>query len=119
MRRLQLLLTTLFLALPISAWSAELVMLEQDGCVWCQKWHAEIGSIYPKTEEAARAPLRVIDINKPIPSDLNNITIERFTPTFILVEDGKELGRIRGYPGDEFFWFLLKEMLDKSNIKPS
>jgi len=78
MRRLQLILTTLFLALPISAWSAELVMLEQDGCVWCQKWHAEIGSIYPKTEEAARAPLRVIDINKNITSDLNNIRIERF-----------------------------------------
>ena len=28
----------------------------------------------------------------------------RYTPTFVLAEDGKEVGRIEGYPGDEFFW---------------
>lgn len=98
--------------------AAELVMFEQDGCVWCQKWHAEIGPGYPNTQEARRAPLRLVDINKPIPDDLENIRVERFTPTFVLVEEGKELGRIRGYPGDEFFWFLLGEILDKAGIAP-
>ncbi len=98
--------------------AAELIMLEQQGCVWCQKWHAEIGPGYPNSSEGKRAPLRLVDINKPIPEDLVEIRIERFTPTFILVEDGRELGRIRGYPGDEFFWFLLGEMLDQSLNKP-
>ena len=42
----------------------------RDGCVWCQKWHAEIGPGYPNTQEARRAPLRLVDINKPIPDDL-------------------------------------------------
>ncbi len=54
-----------------------------------------------------------IDIRAPIPEDLADITIERFTPTFVLIEDGKEYGRIRGYPGDQFFWFRIDELLSK------
>ena len=35
-----------------------------------------------------------------------------YTPTFILVEGGQEIGRIEGYPGEDFFWGLLKMMLE-------
>ena len=34
-----------------------------------------------------------------------------FTPTFAVVENGWEVGRIRGYPGDDFFWGLLGQIL--------
>ena len=46
---------------------------------------------------------------KPVPPDLGFIRRERFTPVFVLVEEGREIGRIRGYPGDTFFWGLLAE----------
>jgi hypothetical protein len=36
-----------------------------------------------------------------------------FTPTFVLVEDGQELARIEGYPGEDFFWGLLARMLEE------
>ncbi len=100
----------LWLAFPAGATGAELIMLEQAGCAWCKRWHAEIGVAYPKTEEGKRAPLRRVDINQPWPQDLSAIRPERFTPTFVLVEDGKEIGRMRGYAGDEFFWPLLAEL---------
>jgi hypothetical protein len=29
----------------------------------------------------------------------------------VLVENGAEIGRIEGYPGEDFFWGLLKQML--------
>ena len=29
----------------------------------------------------------------------------------MLVENGKEVGRIEGYPGDEFFWVRLDNLL--------
>lgn len=96
------------------AYAAELVMFEQQGCVYCQKWEREIGQAYPKTSEGKAAPLRKVDINRPIPEDLAGIRVERFTPTFVLLEQGEEVGRIRGYPGDEFFWFLLNELLEKA-----
>ena len=39
-----------------------------------------------------------------------------FTPTFILVNDGAELGRIEGYLGEDFFWALLGMLLKGHNI---
>ncbi|HSO46995.1 MAG TPA: transcriptional regulator [Rhizobiaceae bacterium] len=108
--RLVPVLVALCLAGPANAWSAELLMLEQAGCAWCKRWHEEIGVAYPKTVEGQNAPLRRVDINKPWPQDLADIRPERFTPTFVLVEDGKEIGRLRGYAGDQFFWPLLAEL---------
>jgi len=105
---------TLPLLLPQNpARAAELLMLEQPGCAWCVRWHKEIGEAYPNTEQGKRAPLRRIDIHKKWPDDLENIRIERTTPTFILIDDNKEIARLRGYPGDHFFWPLLDEMLSQ------
>ncbi|MEZ5810345.1 MAG: transcriptional regulator [Rhizobiaceae bacterium] len=93
--------------------AAELLMLERRGCVWCDRWHAEIGPIYAKTREGAVAPLRRIDLDGEWPDDLENIVREHVTPTFVLVHDGEEIDRLRGYAGDQFFWFLVDEMLRK------
>ena len=32
-------------------------------------------------------------------------------PTFVLFDEGREIGRITGYPGDDAFWGLLGKML--------
>lgn len=93
-------------------------MVERAGCHWCQRWNAEIGPIYPKTDEAVRAPLRRADIND-LPRDVSFASRPVFTPTFVLVEDGRELGRIEGYAGDEFFWFVLSRLLDAHDIAPA
>ncbi len=91
--------------------AAELLMLEQPGCVWCAQFDAQIAPAWPKTEEGRRAPLRRVDITEPWPADLDGIARERFTPTFVLLDEGREIGRIRGYVGDEFFWFRVGELL--------
>lgn len=120
MPRLAVLFVSMCLAfgptLPLRA--AELVMVERAGCHWCQRWNAEIGPIYPKTDEAVRAPLRRADIND-LPRDVSFASRPVFTPTFVLVEDGRELGRIEGYAGDEFFWFVLSRLLDAHDIAPA
>ncbi|MFO8127202.1 hypothetical protein [Yoonia sp.] len=100
-----------------SLWAeTRLMMAEEPGCIWCARWHAEIGPIYPKTAEGAAAPLLRVNLQDPIPSD---ITLERsvnFTPTFILLVDGVEKSRIEGYPSEDFFWELLGYMLDQEGI---
>ena len=40
------------------ALAAELVMFERAGCVWCERWNAEVGGAYDKTNEGRRAALR-------------------------------------------------------------
>jgi len=105
------LLAGLIASLPAAA--AELIMLEQPGCVWCKKWNDEIGVAYPRTDEGKQAPLRRVDITESWPDDLKGIARERLTPTFVLVADGVEVDRLRGYPGAHFFWPLLSDMLEK------
>jgi hypothetical protein len=97
----------------LGARAAELIMLERPGCGWCARWDREIAPIYPLTDEGREAPLRRIDMSAPWPSHLATIAADRYTPTFILVENGIEISRLRGYPGDMFFWPLLREMLAK------
>ena len=93
--------------------AAELVVFESTMCEWCEVWHEEVGETYSKTSEARLATLRRIDIDDGIPVNLSNIANVQFTPTFVLVKDGKELGRIVGYPGESFFWQLLSQLLNR------
>lgn len=103
----------LLLLAPLTAQAAELIMFEQKGCVWCQRFNRDVAPTYDKTDEGKRAPLRRVDIDKPQPQDLAFVRRERFTPVFVLVDNGREFGRIRGYPGDTFFWGLLANMLER------
>jgi hypothetical protein len=44
-----------------------------------------------------------------MPEDMKELVPPTMTPTFIIVIDGKEVGRIVGYPGQELFWWRLSE----------
>ena len=102
----------LLLCLP-SASAVELIMVEEAGCPWCRQWNEEVGVIYDKTDEGRAAPLRRIDIHKAVPADLQFASPPVYTPTFILVDQGQEVGRIEGYPGEDFFWGLLQGLLKR------
>ena len=100
--------------LPLSA-SAEiyLLMAEEQGCIWCVRWNEEVAPIYPKTAEGRTAPLKRYDLLTEEPGVTLKSSV-RFTPTFILVRDGQEVGRIEGYPGEDFFWGVLAILLKKN-----
>lgn len=90
--------------------SAELIMVRRDGCPWCQAWDREIGPIYGKTAIGTRAPLRTMDINHVNPRfSLKSPVI--YTPTFLLIEENREVARIEGYAGDQFFWAQVEGLL--------
>jgi hypothetical protein len=104
----------MFIALSLSnVCAAELVMFEQAGCAWCEAFDREIAPIYGKTEEGKRAPLRRVDIAQNLPADLAFLDVERLAPLFVLVDRGHEIGRIRGYPGEDHFWGLLGVLMKK------
>ncbi len=92
---------------------AELIMFKQPYCEWCQAWEEEVGVIYDKTEEGKRVPVRRVDIFSKRPDDLKSIKRIIFTPTFVLWNNGAEVGRIMGYPGEENFWGLLGRLLER------
>lgn len=95
---------------PAPAGAAELVMFESEGCPWCALWHRQIGPIYPKTKEATLLPLRRVDIGAMRPAESGQIGPVRYTPTFVAVANGREVGRIVGYPGEDHFWAALEQL---------
>ena len=94
-----------------AASETRLLMVEQAGCAYCAQWNAEIAPAYPKTTEGRFAPLLRADLREGPPDGISYDRKVLFTPTFILLEDGDELARIEGYPGEDFFWPLLSQML--------
>jgi hypothetical protein len=96
--------------------ATELLMFERSGCSWCAAWHEEIGPIYQKTEEGQTAPLHVVDILNP-PRSVALARPVAYSPTFVVVQGGKEFGRITGYPGESFFWDLLNDILKRLPAK--
>lgn len=93
--------------------AAELVMFERQGCPYCAAWNREIAPIYPKTAEGQRFPLRRVDIHAERPEDLRPLGPIALTPTFVVLDQGREVGRIQGYPGDDMFWGLLDQIIAK------
>ena len=105
-----------FLALAVftihPAAAAQLVMFTSDHCPWCAKWEKDIGVMYHLTDESKKAPLLRVDQSKTGKFK----ALERgvtFTPTFVLFDQNKEMGRITGYPGQDFFFPMLNNLLAK------
>lgn len=116
MLRLGIILLAFAALWPLTARAdSYLLMAEEHGCVWCQRWNEEIAHIYPKTAEGRAAPLRRYDLHGAAP-DVAFTSRVHYTPTFILVVDGRETGRIEGYPGADFFWWMLSALFERANI---
>jgi hypothetical protein len=113
------LFSSLFFLLAISVCGAgpvkaadsrgQLVMITSSDCPWCEAFEDDVGEGYDRTEEALIYPLRRHDFYEPMPDDLAHLTPATMTPTFIVIRDGAEVGRIIGYPGAELFWWRVSE----------
>lgn len=111
-------LSAALIGLPAVAAEYQLVMYEQNGCHYCERWLADIGPTYPKTAEGQIAPLRMVNIHDAHPADLVPVTYPVFTPTFVLMENGAEVGRIEGYAGEELFWWMMTTLI-RDNVPDS
>lgn len=107
---LVLVATATSLVWPARLRAAELVMFERDGCAWCQRWDREVGPVYGKTAEASVLPLRRVNTDSQPSGGIALASPVRYTPTFIVVDNGREVGRITGYINDDAFWGLLSAL---------
>lgn len=101
------------------ACSAELIFFERGGCPWCARWEEEIGKIYPKTSEAQLLPLKRIDVGEAGKGDIALERPVRYTPTFVVVDRGREIGRITGYMDEGTFWGLLDKLAARIEDRPN
>lgn len=100
----------------LGAAEAQLAMFQQPGCVYCLRWDQDVSGEYPLTAEGRAAPLRRLELRDPLPEGISLARPVQFTPTFVLLVNGAEAGRIEGYPGEDFFWGLLQSLLVKAGL---
>lgn len=97
-------------ALPVGSAGLSLVMIEEQGCGFCLRWRNEVGPGYAKSDEGRLAPLMHIDRES---KDAERFQRVVYTPTFILMREGAEVGRIIGYAGADIFWWQLTDLIRK------
>lgn len=90
-----------------------LYLVETAGCPYCILWDREVGPGYSALAGRGEAPqLERVPYHAPWPAPLkaaeSPVTI---TPTFVLMRGETEIGRIEGYPGADFFWPLLDDLI--------
>lgn len=85
-----------------------LVMIEEEGCGFCARWHRDVGIGYDKTDEGRQAPLVRMEIASARAQKFERLV---YTPTFLLVRDGREVGRIVGYAGPDLFWWQFSDLI--------
>lgn len=91
-----------------------LLMFEDEDCTYCALWEREVGEVYARTAEGRTAPLARTNLDSTEPAGIFLSDPVRYTPTFVLLRDGREVGRITGYPGEAHFWGLLAVLLQRS-----
>ena len=108
-------LVSLLAAPGFSASAAELVMTDSRACHYCRQFHREVGDTYAATPAGQAAPLRSVSPYRKWPADLASVRRAPYTPVFILVDNGREVGRFAGYNSREWFWSKLNPLLAKLN----
>ena len=98
-------------ALPAAA-ETKLVMFTSDSCPFCKAWERDVGASYDLSPYAGKLPLTRVAFNGPAPAGLTLNAPVLGTPTFILAQDGREIGRLEGYRDAELFWMGLASYAD-------
>ena len=91
--------------------SLELVFITSEHCPFCKAWERDVGQIYDSTPYALKARLRRVDlgdVDLALPAGAVKVL---GTPTFLIVENNTEIGRIEGYQSSEMFFWALSEYI--------
>ena len=87
---------------------AVLVMIGDPGCPYCARFEREVAPGYQASEDGQLAPLVRRDRRD---ADIAFIPRVVYSPTFIMLVRGREVGRIVGYAGVDLFWMQLAGLM--------
>jgi len=99
-------------AAPSSGPRVELVVIEAEGCIYCDVFRRNLLPAYLASARGKEAPVRFVDANEAAASGLKLHGPVRIVPTFIVMRENKEVGRIPGLIGRSEFVRAVTKMLD-------
>lgn len=95
----------------LSAANVEIVVVEVDGCLYCQIFRRDVLPSYERSARARSVPMRFVDLND---QDFAALALEApvaNVPTIVVLKDSREVGRIDGYVGPENFFHAINRLL--------
>jgi len=95
--------------IPASAF--ELVVVEAEGCIYCELFRRDVLPAYQASEQSKNLPVRFVDINDIAADHLDFTSSVDIVPTFVVVKSRHEVGRISGYVGPEDFFHSISYLL--------
>jgi hypothetical protein len=92
----------------IASAPAVLVMIGDPGCPYCARFDREVAPGYRASEDGRLVPL--VRRNRH-DADIAFIPRIVYSPTFVMLIRGREIGRIVGYGGADIFWMQVAALL--------
>ena len=97
--------------------SPMLIYVYSPECGACRQFDGEVGAIYPKTNESLALPMErvLIDDWQAKRHKLVECASAAVigTPTFLQIQNCRELDRITGYSDEELFWLGHRRMMNR------
>ena len=95
-------------SLSRTAPKTEVVVFEIGGCKYCTVFRDNLGARYQASTTNAVAPMRYVDVGRLDPADFQLASDITTVPTIVLMQDGKEIDRVEGYPMSEVLFGMVK-----------
>jgi thioredoxin-related protein len=89
----------------------ELLVVEVGNCVYCGVFRRDVAPAYTASVRARNIPMRFVDLDAPDVDRLLLTAPIETVPTVLVVENGREVGRIAGYVGPQIFFHALNRLL--------
>jgi hypothetical protein len=90
----------------------ELVVIEVEGCTYCEVLRRDVMPAYAGAPETRELPVRFLDLNTPEAAKLQLIDGPlTVVPTLLLVRSNREVARASGYMGPAGFFHAVRWMM--------
>ncbi len=97
-----------------AAGNLQLVVMEAPGCIYCRIFRRDVLPSYEVSERGKEMPVRFVDVNDVDTAGIDLQSPIDILPTFVVVKDNHEVGRIPGYMGPEDFFHSISYLLSSS-----
>lgn len=92
----------------------QLVVMEAEGCIYCSIFRRDVLPSYEISERGKDMPVRFVDVNDVLKTGIELQSPIDILPTFVIVKDNHEIGRVPGYMGPEDFFHAINYLLSSS-----
>lgn len=95
----------------LPATSDQLIVFEDDGCIYCRLFRRDVLPRYQTSRRAKSLPIHFVSVRQSEGLRRRLNAPLSVVPTFVVMRNGREIGRIDGYTGPGPFFRLIRRIV--------